>query len=203
MDSTACRPTSFICSVLVHTYGIAKQIEDAVETFLEMERNGIEADVVAYNSPISAFCQDNKFKNVKRILSEMESRRVNPNSGTCNIILTNLINNGETNEAYSFFRRLIKVCEPDAETYTMMIKKFCLRDELAMALKVWKYMNLKRFIPSTHTYSALIYGLCEKGNLPRACDLWEEMMEKGIRSSRMTFGRVRQLLIKEGREDVL
>ncbi|KAL3736741.1 hypothetical protein ACJRO7_025648 [Eucalyptus globulus] len=203
MDSNACQPTSFIYSVLVHTYGIENRIEDAVETFLEMKRNGIEADVVAYNSLISAFCKVNKFKNVKRVLSEMESRGVNPNTRTCNIILTNLINSGETDEAYSFFRRLIKVCEPDADTYTMMIKMFCQRDELEMALKVWKYMNSKRFIPSMHTYSALINGLCEKGNSPRACVLLEEMMEKGIRPSRETFGRVRQLLIKEGREDVL
>ncbi|KAI3417660.1 uncharacterized protein J3R85_014341 [Psidium guajava] len=165
MDSTVCRPTSFIYSVLVHTYGIENRIEDAVQTFLEMERNGIEADVVAYNSLISAFCKVNKFK--------------------------------------TFFRRLIKVCEPDADTYTMMIKMFCQRNELEMALKVWKYMNSKRFIPSMHTYSALINGLCEKGSSPRACVLLEEMMEKGIRPSRMTFGRVRQLLVKEGREDVV
>lgn len=37
----------------------------------------------------------------------------------------------------------------------------------------------------------------------KACILLEEMIEKGIRPSRITFGKLRQLLIKEGRDDVL
>ena len=203
MDTRTCKPTSFIYSVLVHTYGIENRIEDAVDTFLEMERNGIKPDVAVYNALISAFCKTNKLKNVYRVLNDMDSKGVTPNSRTCNIILNSLILRGETDEAFRIFRRMIKVCEPDADTYTMMIKMFCERDELEMALKVWKYMRSKRFIPSMHTFSVLINGLCEKGNVSKACVLLEEMIEKGIRPSGVTFGRLRQLLLKEGREDVL
>lgn len=80
---------------------------------------------------------------------------------------------------------------------------FCEKNELEMALKIWKYMKSKQFVPSMHTFSALIKGLCEKDNAAKACVVMEEMIEKGIRPSRITFGRLRQLLIKEGREDVL
>lgn len=203
MDSTVCKPTSFIYSVLVHTYGIENRIEDAVHTFLEMEKNGVQVDVAAYNALIGAFCKVNKFKNVYRVLNEMNCNRVTANSRTCNIILNSLIGCGETDEAFKVFRRMIRVCEPDADTYTMMIKMFCERDDLEMALKVWKYMKSKRFIPSMHTFSVLINGLCEKGDVTQACVFLEEMIEKGIRPSGATFGRLRQLLLKEGREDVL
>ncbi|KAK4572726.1 hypothetical protein RGQ29_030948 [Quercus rubra] len=203
MDTRTCKPTSFIYSVLVHTYGIVNWIEDTVDTFLEMERNGIKPDVAVYNALISAFCKTNKLKNVYRVLNDMDSKGVTPNSRTCNIILNSLILRGETDEAFRIYRRMIKICEPDADTYTMMIKMFCERDELEMALKVWKYMRSKRFIPSMHTFSVLINGLCEKGNVSKACVLLEEMIEKGIRPSGVTFGRLRQLLLKEGREDVL
>ncbi|KAM1042732.1 hypothetical protein ACFX13_034852 [Malus domestica] len=203
MDDSGCMPTSFIYSVLVHTYGVENRIEDAVAAFLEMERNGIRADVVVYNALIGAFCKANKFKNVYRVLNYMNSKGVTPNSRTCNIILNSLIDREETEEAFSVFRKMIKVCEPDADTYTMMIKMFCERDELKMAYKVWKYMKLKQFVPSMHTYSVLINGFCEKGNASKACVLLEEMIEKGIRPAGVTFGRLRQLLIKEGREDVL
>lgn len=203
MADSGCTPTSYIYSVLVHTYGVENRIEDAVDAFLEMERNGIKADVVVYNALIGAFCKANKFKNVYRVLNDMTSKGVTPNSRTCNVILNSLIDRGETDEAYSVFRKMIKVCDPDADTYTMMIKMFCERDELKMALKVWKYMKLKQFVPSMHTYSVLINGLCEKGNASKACVLLEEMIEKGIRPAGDTFGRLRQLLIKEGREDVL
>ncbi|KAJ0086903.1 hypothetical protein Patl1_08287 [Pistacia atlantica] len=203
MDSRICQPTSFIYCVLIHTYGVENRIEDAVDTFMEMERNGIQADVVVYNALIGAFCKANRFKNVYRVLNEMECKGVPRNSRTCNIILNGLIGRGETDEAYKVFRRMIKVCEPDADTYTIMIKMFCERGELEMAFKVWKFMRLKQFIPSMHTFSVLINGLCERGNVTKACVLLEEMIERGIQPSSVTFGRLRQLLIKEGREDVL
>ncbi|XP_027067196.2 pentatricopeptide repeat-containing protein At1g77360, mitochondrial [Coffea arabica] len=203
MEFSGCRPTSFIYSVLVHTYGIDNRIEDAVDTFLEMESSGVEVDVAVYNALISAFCKVNKFQNAYRVLDEMEGKKVTPNSRTCNIILNSLIGCGETDEALKVFRRMIKICEPDADTYTVMIKMFCDRDELERALKVWKYMKKKRFVPSLHTISALINGLCDKADASRACVLMEEMIENGIRPGRVTFGKLRNLLLKEGREDVL
>lgn len=203
MDANNCRPTSFIYSVLVHTYGVELRIEDAIDTFLEMERNGVEADIVVYNALISAFCKVNKFKNVYRVLNEMECKGIIPNSRTYNIMISSLIGNDESDEAYGVFRRMIKSCEPDADTYTMMIKMFCEGNDLERALKIWKYMKLKRFVPSMHTFAVLINGLCEKGNVTEACVLLEDMIEKGIRPSGVTFGKLRQLLIKEGREDVL
>ncbi|TXG57904.1 hypothetical protein EZV62_015733 [Acer yangbiense] len=198
MDYRVCQPTSFIYSVLVHTYGVENRIEDAVDTFMEMERNGIHADAALYNALIGAFCKANKFKNVYRVLNEMGSKSVKPNSRTCNIVLNGLIGRGKTDEAFKVFRRMIKVCEPDADTYTMMIKMFCERGELEMAFKVWKYMKLKQFIPSMHTFSVLINGLCDKGNVTEACVLLEEMLEKGIQPSNVTFERLRRLLLKEG-----
>uniref|UniRef100_A0A7N0TMU6 Pentatricopeptide repeat-containing protein n=1 Tax=Kalanchoe fedtschenkoi TaxID=63787 RepID=A0A7N0TMU6_KALFE len=198
-----CKPTSFIYSVLVHTYGIENRIEDAVDTFLEMERSGVKADVAVYNSLISAFCKVHKMKNVYRVLNEMESKGFPPNSRTCNIILNSLIGRGETDEALMVFQRMCKVCEPDDDTYTMMIKMFCEKDNISMAMKIWKYSRKKQFVPGMHTFSVLINGLCKKGDVGKACILLEDMIERGIRPSGVTFGRLRQLLIKEGREDVL
>ncbi|CAM8948810.1 unnamed protein product [Rhodiola kirilowii] len=198
-----CKPTSFIYSVLVHTYGIENRIEDAVDTFLEMESNGVKPDVAVYNSLISAFCKVHKIKNVYRILDEMEGKKVTPNSRTCNIILNSLIGSGETDEAFMVFRRMIKVCEPDDDTYTIMIKMFCDKDDVSMAMKIWKYSRKRQFVPGMHTFSVLINGLCKKGDVSKACILLEDMIERGIRPAGLTFGKLRQLLIKEGREDVL
>ncbi|KAK4801782.1 hypothetical protein SAY86_022269 [Trapa natans] len=196
-------PTPFIYSILIHTYGVNNRIEDAVSTFLEMEKSGVPADVVVYNALISAFCKVNQLENAFRVLSEMNAKRVKPNSRTYNTILIALSSKGETEEAFKVFRGMIKVCDPDADTYTVMIKMFCEYNDLKMALNVWKYMKLKRFVPSMHTYTVLINGLCKKGNLEKACIFLEEMMENGNRPSSVTFGRIRQLLIKAGREDVL
>ncbi|GMN45534.1 hypothetical protein TIFTF001_014732 [Ficus carica] len=203
MESSGCEPTSFIYSVLVHTYGVENRIEDAVDAFMEMERRGVEADVVVYNALIGAFVKVDRFKNAYRVLNDMDSKGVRPNSRTCNVMLNGLIGRGRTEEAIKVFRKMHKVCEPDADTYTMVIKMFCETDQIDMALRVWKLMKSKRFVPSMHTFSVLINGLCEKKDVSRACVLMEEMIEKGIRPAGVTFGRLRQLLMKEGRDDVL
>ncbi|GKC32116.1 pentatricopeptide repeat-containing protein [Tanacetum coccineum] len=203
MEYNDCQPTSFIYSILVHTYGIENRIEDAVDTFLEMEKNCVKADVAVYNALISAFCKVNKLKNAYRVLNEMESKGVKPNSRTCNILLNHLIERKETDEAFKVFRRMIKICDPDADTYTIMIKMFSEKGDIEMALKVWKFMKKKQFVPSLHTFSVLINGLCENQDASQACMLMEEMIEKGIRPPRLTFGRLRKLLIEQRRDDVL
>ncbi|CAH1454234.1 unnamed protein product [Lactuca virosa] len=202
MEYNGCGPTSFIYSILIHTYGIENRIEDAVDTFLEMERNGVHADVAVYNALISAFCKVNKVKNAYRVLNEMECKKVNPNSRTCNILLNHLIDRKESNEAFKVFKRMIKICEPDADTYTMMIKMFCETGDIEMGQKVWKYMKGKQFVPSLHTFSVMINGLCENEDASEACVLMEEMIEKGIRPPRLTFGRLRKLLLDQKRDDV-
>ncbi|XP_072972427.1 pentatricopeptide repeat-containing protein At1g77360, mitochondrial [Typha angustifolia] len=203
MEFRGCQPTSFIYSVLIHTYGVEKRIEDAVDTFMCMEKNAIKPDVVAYNALITAFCKVNRFENVSRVIEDMEDKGITPNSRTWNIFLNSLISVGKKHEAYRIFRRMIKCCQPDSDTYTMMIKMFCESDNMELALKVWKYMGLKQFIPSMHTFSVLINGLCDKGEVNQACVLLEDMIVKGIRPSGSTFGKLRQLLLKEGRKDVL
>ncbi|KAH6771883.1 Tetratricopeptide repeat superfamily protein [Perilla frutescens var. frutescens] len=203
MEFSGCQPTSFIYSVLIHTYGIENRIEDAIDTFLQMERNGVKPDVAIYNSLLRAFCKVNKFQNAYKVVDEMDRKGVKPNSRTCNILINGLIGRGETDEAFKVFHRMSKVCEPDTDSYRMMIKMFCDGDELEIALKVWKYMERKQFAPSMHKFSALINGLCSKGDVSRASILMEEMMERGIRSRRHTFGKLRKLLLKEEREDVV
>ncbi|KAL3849732.1 hypothetical protein ACJIZ3_011614 [Penstemon smallii] len=203
MEFNGCQPTSFIYSVLIHIYGIENRIEDGIDTFLQMERNGVKPDVAAYNALISAFCKVNKYQNAYKVVDDMDKKGVSPNSRTCNILLSCLIGRGETDEAFKVFRKMSKVCEPDADTYTMMIRMFFGRDEPELALKLWKFMEKKQFAPSMHTFSALVDGLCDKGDVSRACVLMENMIERGIRPGRHTFGKLRHLLLKEGREDVL
>ncbi|XP_075489861.1 pentatricopeptide repeat-containing protein At1g77360, mitochondrial [Primulina tabacum] len=202
MEFGGCQLTSFIYSVLIHTYGIENRIEDAVNTFFQMEKNRIKPDVAVYNALISAFCKANKFQNAYKVVAEMDDNGVRPNSRTCNILMSGLMYRGESDQAIKVFCKLSKICEPDADTYTMMIKMFCEREEFEMALRVWRYMKNKQFAPGMHTFSALVNGFINKADVSRACVLMEEMIERGLRPGRHTFGKLRQLLLKEGRNDV-
>ncbi|VFQ95633.1 unnamed protein product [Cuscuta campestris] len=203
MELGGCKPTSFIYSVLIHTYGIYNRIEDAIDAFREMQKSGLHPDVAVYNSLIGAFCKVKRYKNAYKVLAEMDRVGVPPNSRTCNVILSGLISEGETDEAFRVFRKMVKICDADADTYTMVIKMFCARKEIRTARKIWKYMKANQFVPGMHTFSVLINGMCDDGDTRRACKLMEEMIDKGMRPDRETFGKLRHLLLKEDRKDVL
>ncbi|CDY40885.1 hypothetical protein HID58_047622 [Brassica napus] len=197
--------------IVMRKYARAQKVDEAVYAFNVMEKYDLAQNLAAFNGLLSALC---KSKNVRkaqeifetmreRVLKEMKSKGVTPNSKTCNIILRHLIECGEKDEAFDVFRKMIRVCEPDADTYTMMIKMFCEKKEMETANKVWRRMRKKGVFPSMHTFAVLINGLCEEGDTQRACVLLEEMIEMGIRPSGVTFGRLRQLLLKESRDDVV
>ncbi|XP_078443372.1 tetratricopeptide repeat (TPR)-like superfamily protein [Wolffia australiana] len=204
MESRACPSSSFVYSALIHAYGAERRLEEAVAAFLDMERAGVRPDVAACNALVGAFCRASKLDMAMKVVGDMERKKgVVPNARTCNILLNGLISAGETDRAYAFFRKMIPRCEPDSDTYTMMIKMFCAGGRLDRALKVWKFMERKQFIPSMHTFSALVNGLCSHGEVERACALLEEMLDRGIRPPGSTFGKLRQLLLKRDRSDVL
>jgi pentatricopeptide repeat protein len=205
MSFRLCHPTSYIYSAIVHSYGIEEKIENAVSTFLAMEKSGIKPDVVVYNALVSAFCRVNRYENAFRVVEDMAEKGISPDLRTYNIILSSMIGAGQIEEAYNVFRTMIKrgECEPDSDTYTMMIKMFFETNKPKRVLKLWKYMQLKQFVPTMHTFAVLINGLCEKGEVDQACALFEDMIEKGIRPPGSTFGKLRHLLLKEGRQDVL
>ncbi|KAG6430092.1 hypothetical protein SASPL_108153 [Salvia splendens] len=145
-----------LCKARHTDEAVGNRIEDGNDTFLQMEKNGMKVDVAVYNSLINAFCKVSKFENAYKVVDEMDKK-------------------GGADEAFKVFWKLSRVCEPDADTYSMMIKMFYEKDELDVA---------------------------HKGEASGACVLMKEMMERGIRPGRHTFEKLRKLLVKEEMEDI-
>ncbi|KAJ0789544.1 putative tetratricopeptide-like helical domain superfamily [Helianthus annuus] len=187
----------------------SKNIRKAQEIFNTM-RDRFIPDQKTYSILIEGWGREPNLPKAREIYREMINDRCQPDIVTYGIMVDILCKAGrvdeerkETDEAFKVFRRMIKVCDPDADTYTIMIKMFSESGDIEMAFKVWKFMKRKQFVPSLHTFSVLINGLCENEDASQACMLMEEMIEKGIRPPRLTFGRLRKLLIQQKRDDVL
>ncbi|KAJ8431133.1 hypothetical protein Cgig2_010066 [Carnegiea gigantea] len=219
-------PDSKTYSILLEGWGKEPNLPKARELFREMVRVGCNPDIVTYGIMVDILCKMGRVDEALDIVKSMDDSGCRPTSFIYSILVhtygvQNRIEDaidtflemakngvksdvvGMTDEAFRFFRKMIKVCEPDADTYTLMIKMFFEKHQLDMALKVWTYMKSKKFVPSMHVYSVFINGLCTMGKVSDASMLMEEMIEKGIQPSVMTFRKLRQLLIKEDRRDVL
>ena len=90
-------------------------------------------------------------------------------------------------------------CEPQLNTYTMMVGMFCSNGRVDMALKVWKQMGERGVLPCMHMFSALINGLCFENRLEEACVYFQEMLDKGIRPPGQLFSNLKEALVEGGR----
>ncbi|XP_006837175.2 pentatricopeptide repeat-containing protein At1g71060, mitochondrial [Amborella trichopoda] len=205
MKEKNCGPSPHIYCSLINGLGPEKRLNEAIEFFKESMSDGFIPELPTYNALIGSYCWSAKFKDADQVLDEMRSCNVNPNTRTFNIILHHLIRLGMNNDAYNLFERMdvsVPGCEPDLNTYTMMVRMFCLEGKVEMALRVWRGMNSRGVLPCMHLYSALICGLCDENRLDEACKYFLEMLDMGIRPPGQMFGRLKQCLLDDGKKEL-
>ena len=139
------------------------------------------------------------------MVDEMRKCGVGPNSRTYDIILHHLIKAGKEEEAYSVFLKMgnDKGCDPTSSTYEMIIRMYCSKGELNMAVKVWDKMKAKGVLPGMQMFVTLINSFRHKKQLDDACRFFEEMVDLGIRPPGPLFGSLKRDLLDARKNDTV
>ncbi|KAM7509045.1 hypothetical protein LguiA_019498 [Lonicera macranthoides] len=69
---------------------------------------------------------------------------------------------------------------PNTKSYNILMRAFCLNDDLSIAYSLFNYMFKRDIIPDVESYRILMQGLCRKSQVNRAVDLLEDMLNKGF-----------------------
>ncbi|CAL9110152.1 unnamed protein product [Musa acuminata var. zebrina] len=204
MEANNCKPSPHIYCSLINGLGSEKRLDEALKYFELSKASGFPPEIPTYNALVGSYCWVMKFEDAFRVVDEMKSCGIGPNARTCDIILHHLIKAGKTEEAYEIFRRMGRDigCEPQLNTYTMMVSMFCSMERIDMAMKVWNQMNAKGILPCMHMFSALINGLCYENRLDDACRYFQEMLDKGIRPPGQLYSKLKETLLDGGRRDL-
>ncbi|KAK1322823.1 Pentatricopeptide repeat-containing protein [Acorus calamus] len=95
---------------------------------------------------------------------------------------------------------VLEGCEPETQTYNVLIRHFCAVGEFERAMGLFERMGCT-CAPNVDTYNVLInrlFGTGKSGNMVMAGRLLVEMVERGHAPSRVMFRRV--LLLMTGNQ---
>lgn len=198
------KPSPHIYCTLINGLGSEKRLSEALKYFTLSKASGSPVDIPMYNAVVGSYCWSHQFENAYMILLEMKSSGLGPNARTYEVILHHLIKARRIEEAYQVFLRMGEEsgCEPELNTYTMIVRMFCSEERVDMALKVWAQMNDNGVIPCMHMYSVLINGLERQGRLEEACLYFQEMIDRGLRPPGRLYADLKQALLDGGKGDL-
>lgn len=202
MKEKGCKPTPHIYCTLINGLGSSNRLEEALKFFELSKSCGVPAEAPTYNALVGSYCRSSRFEDAFRAVDEMRRLRIGPNARTFDIILHHLVRSGRAEEAYAVFKSMSGDCEPQLNTYTMMVGMLCSEERLDLAVRVWGEMKEKGVMPCMHMFSALINGLCYENRVDEACEYFQEMLDKGIRPPGQLFSKLKETLIEGGKKDL-
>ncbi|CAI9279217.1 unnamed protein product [Lactuca saligna] len=209
----------FICNSMINGYyGYFREgfISKAFDLCEKMVHDGIDVNIVTYNTLLKSFCQDNNINKALQLWHLMIKRGVlmlwkqflakgfiKPVIGF-NIMLNGLCKMGKMDEAEKVFDKMKELgCPPDKITYNTLVDGYCKVGNMEMALEIKDTMDTKSIPLSIEMYNSLITGYfrCGKMKMKRVTDLLGEMHNRGIIPNIVTYGALISGWCKEGKLD--
>ncbi|KAM7252613.1 hypothetical protein ACFE04_008122 [Oxalis oulophora] len=203
METKNIKPSPHIFCTLINGLGSDKRLDEALKFFELYKSNGFVAEAPTYNALVGAYCWSMRMNDVFRTVDEMRKSGVGPTSRTYDIILYHLVKARRTKQAYSVFQKMSEDCEPSVSTYEIIVRMFCKQDRVDMAMNVWDQMKAKGVSPGMHMFSILISSLSFENKLDEALKYFNEMLDIGIRPPAQLFSKLKDVLVEEGKENIV
>ncbi|KAJ7946134.1 Pentatricopeptide repeat-containing protein [Quillaja saponaria] len=150
-------------AVVVNILGKAGQVSAAASLLHNLRIDGVELDVYAYTSLITACASNGRYREAVTVFDKMEEEGCKPTLITYNVILNVY---GKMGMPWNKIRAVVEGMKsdgvaPDLYTYNTLIS-CCRRGSLYKeAVEVFEEMKLKGFTPDKVTYNSLLDCLWE------------------------------------------
>lgn len=162
-----------------------------------MGKNGLEPNVVTFNSLIHGFCKEGKLHEANRFFSEMKVMNVTPNTVTYNTLINGYGQVGNSNMAGKVYEEMMRNgVKADILTYNALILGLCKEGKTKKAAFLVKELDKENLVPNASTYSALISGQCARKNSDRAFQLYKSMVRSGCHPNEQTFKMLTSAFVK-------
>ncbi|XP_077222596.1 pentatricopeptide repeat (PPR) superfamily protein [Tasmannia lanceolata] len=123
-------PDESICEILVRGWCVDGKIDEARRLVGEILRGGFELGTSAYNSLLDCVCRICRKKDpfrlqteADKVLVEMDIAGIPRDTGTFNVLITNLCKIRKTEDALKLFERMGEWgCSPNAETFVVLTR---------------------------------------------------------------------------------
>lgn len=167
MNSLGLKPDKFTYTSLIK---ICKTENDLDELLYDMRARGIQADIVTYNTIIQSLCDMKKWTKATKLISEMESKNISPDSTTYGLLMNGILKDGKANACLTLFETACASSRTEKFTrdvylYTIAISAASKLGDHQRALELIGRMNTVGVKPNMKTLTAVMVA-CLSSNQP-------------------------------------
>ncbi|KAG8499351.1 hypothetical protein CXB51_005869 [Gossypium anomalum] len=148
----------FVCRV--------KYVEEGSFLLQKMNKDGVLANSVTYNSLIDRYCKVGNMEKAFEICFQMKENGVEPNVITFSTLINGYCKIGNMEATVGFYSEMvIKSLVLDVVAFTALINGYCKNGNIKEAFRLHKEMLESGLMPNVFTLSSLIDGLCKDGRV--------------------------------------
>ncbi|KAL6608020.1 hypothetical protein ACP70R_041083 [Stipagrostis hirtigluma subsp. patula] len=189
MDKEMCPKDIKTWTILIASYGRARQIGKMLSTFEAMKKSGsVPIDSKVYRTILHALCNAEKPDLALEFYKDMP-RNMEVGSDILRLLMCCLATSDKAAEAVYFVRdNMIKgMKHPERYCYMEALRSFCVSGKLEEAWKVFQQMKNKSIADSSASEN-LLKGLCKAGRIDEALQIIEYMKNtSGVSSTTYCF----------------
>ncbi|XP_051227122.1 pentatricopeptide repeat-containing protein At5g15010, mitochondrial [Lolium perenne] len=189
-------PDRKVYNAVVHKLAKGQCVDEARALVQSMEEKGVAPDTATYNSLIKPLCKARRVKEAREMFDEMVGRGLAASVRTFHALFDVATSPDEVFELLDKMKTMH--CEPEIDTYIMLIRKFCRWKQHDSVEKLWNAMPANGLSPDRSAYIVLIHGLFLNGKLEEAAKYYDEMKAKGFPPEEKTESMIQAWLA--GRE---
>ncbi|TYJ48034.1 hypothetical protein E1A91_A01G032800v1 [Gossypium mustelinum] len=180
------------------------RVHEAFDLWNRMVREGIETNLVFFNTVIHGLCSNGKVSKALSVSYQMEESGWSPNVVSYSSLINGFAKVGDLIGASETWNRMMSNgCHPNVVAYTSMVDVLCRHNMFDRAHFLIEKMVLENCAPNTVTFNAFIKGLCSNGQVDWAIKALEEMRHYGCAPNIVTYNELLDGLFKANRlEDV-
>lgn len=181
------------------SYCSAGRFDEAVLTFDVMNRYGIEQDVVAVNSLMSAMCrQENKTGEAQEFFEKIKGK-IPPDGDTFAILLEGWEKEGNVARAKTTFGEMvlrIGWSPQNMSAYDAFLSTLVRGKQAGEAIKFLKVMKGNNCLPGLKFFSNALDILVKENDSTQAVELWDIMVGSGLLPNLIMYNAIIGLLCK-------
>ncbi|CAO2166810.1 unnamed protein product [Urochloa humidicola] len=173
-----------VYNAVVFALAKGRCVDEAKMLVQTMEEKKVAPDTATYNSLIGPLSKTRQVQEAMEMFDAMLQRGLPPSVRTFHALLSVARSPIEVFDLLDKMKELH--CDPEMDTYIMLIRKFCRWKQHESVEKLWSAMPANGLSPDRSAYIVLIHGLFLNGRLEEAAKYYEEMKDKGFSPEKKT-----------------
>ncbi|KAF8012778.1 hypothetical protein BT93_I0818 [Corymbia citriodora subsp. variegata] len=181
MSEQKVEPDNITCNTLINAYCKIRDMRSALKVRNKMLEAGLKLDQFTYKALIHGFCKVQDMHNAKDFLISMLNAGLSPSFCTYSWLIDGYCDLNEEEVILGLPNELAKrdLCV-DVSLYRALIRRFCKKEKIDYAEKVFLIMKEKGISGDSVIYSSLAYAYMKAGNTAASSAMLDDMYKRRL-----------------------